>query len=393
MVTDKSNETMRLALEALEKLNNTKSYWWQEVDEGVVVQLGNAETALRKALDKESLHKLATESLNEGLRLDDWPKIGCVNHDCAKCKAEQPAPVQGWRMVPVQPTDEMRDVGNVIIKDRGALFAAYRAMLDVAPQPAQQEPVGVKFNEGLWQEREALAEARQQDKGLGACPTSRTNDLEIKPNDRRTEKSNHYLGKDDSRIIQTGRGAEIHTGSAELGAHSSNPEQHEGVNNSSGPSAPARQQNEADDLIRNLGFDPEQFRTEAGFVNHMKLRAAIQHPDEYQAAMQPMYQRLTNCVACGRLNPTEGICNHGSEQPAQQQEPVGCQYAQDVAMPEYRCIGRCQYDTSPPAQRKPLTEAAASELIQQDSRMEDEWTAALALIRRTEAAHGIKENA
>ena len=34
-----------------------------------------------------------------------------------------------------------------------------------------------------------------------------------------------------------------------------------------------------------------------------------------------------------------------------QQEPVACQYAQDVAMPEYRCIGRCQYNTSPPAQR------------------------------------------
>lgn len=84
---------------------------------------------------------------------------------------------------------------------------------------------------------------------------------------------------------------------------------------------PAQQPNEADELIRNLGFDPEQFRTEAGFINHMKLRAAIKHPEEYQAAMQPMYQKLTNCVFCGRLNPKEGICDHGIEQPAQQ-EPV-----------------------------------------------------------------------
>lgn len=84
---------------------------------------------------------------------------------------------------------------------------------------------------------------------------------------------------------------------------------------------PAQQQNEADELIRNLGFDPEQFRTEAGFINHMKLRAAIKHPEEYQAAMQPMYQKLTNCVLCGRLNPKEGMCDHGVEQPAQQ-EPV-----------------------------------------------------------------------
>ena len=38
--------------------------------------------------------------------------------------------------------------------------------------------------------------------------------------------------------------------------------------------------------------------------------------------------------------------------PPAQQEPVACQYAQDVAMPEYRCVGRCQYDTSPPAQQQ-----------------------------------------
>ena len=34
-----------------------------------------------------------------------------------------------------------------------------------------------------------------------------------------------------------------------------------------------------------------------------------------------------------------------AEQPAPQpeQEPVVCQYAKDVAMPEYRCAGKCQY--------------------------------------------------
>lgn len=41
---------MKLALEALEKLNNTKSYWWQEVDDDVTDQLLNAETALQEAL-------------------------------------------------------------------------------------------------------------------------------------------------------------------------------------------------------------------------------------------------------------------------------------------------------------------------------------------------------
>lgn len=45
--------------------------------------------ALREALEKEALHKLAAESLTVGLRLGDWAKIHCVNHDCDKCKAQQ----------------------------------------------------------------------------------------------------------------------------------------------------------------------------------------------------------------------------------------------------------------------------------------------------------------
>lgn len=49
----KQHEAMKLALEALEKLNNTNSHWWQEVDKDVVVQLNNAESALREALAQE----------------------------------------------------------------------------------------------------------------------------------------------------------------------------------------------------------------------------------------------------------------------------------------------------------------------------------------------------
>ena len=45
-------------------------------------------------LNKEALHKLAAKSLTEGLRLDDWDKIGCVNHDCDKCKAQAEQPAQ-----------------------------------------------------------------------------------------------------------------------------------------------------------------------------------------------------------------------------------------------------------------------------------------------------------
>ena len=80
-------------------------------------------------------------------------------------------------------------------------------------------------------------------------------------------------------------------------------------------------------------------------------------------------------------------------QPAQQ-EPVACQYAQDVAMPEYRCVGRCQYDTSPPAQRKPLTDEEISSLW--DGHVVPVFGKnginPVVFARAIEAAHGIKEN-
>ena len=84
----KQIEALKLALEVFD------CNWHDEiVDTDWADKANNALTVMREALEKEALHKLATESLNEGLRLDDWDKIGCVNHDCGKCKAlaEQPA--------------------------------------------------------------------------------------------------------------------------------------------------------------------------------------------------------------------------------------------------------------------------------------------------------------
>jgi hypothetical protein len=46
-------------------------------------------TALQSIIAQDALHRLAEESRTNGLRLDDWDKIGCVNHDCDKCKAVQ----------------------------------------------------------------------------------------------------------------------------------------------------------------------------------------------------------------------------------------------------------------------------------------------------------------
>ena len=79
-----SKEAMNLALEALNDIIPANA----NIEEMRHKQ-SKAAAALREALEKEALHKLTAESLNEGLRLDDWPKIGCVNHDCDQCKAQQ----------------------------------------------------------------------------------------------------------------------------------------------------------------------------------------------------------------------------------------------------------------------------------------------------------------
>ena len=38
---------------------------------------------------------------------------------------------------------------------------------------------------------------------------------------------------------------------------------------------------DADTVLRYWGFKPERFRTECGFLNLPKIRAAIQHPEFY----------------------------------------------------------------------------------------------------------------
>ena len=44
------DEALKLALEALEGLNNTNSYWWQEVDEQTLKKIEPAITAIKEAL-------------------------------------------------------------------------------------------------------------------------------------------------------------------------------------------------------------------------------------------------------------------------------------------------------------------------------------------------------
>jgi hypothetical protein len=67
---------VKLALDALKKGTG-----WMEHGETI--------TALRSIISQDALDKMAEESRTSGLRLDDWDKIGCVNHDCDKCKARE----------------------------------------------------------------------------------------------------------------------------------------------------------------------------------------------------------------------------------------------------------------------------------------------------------------
>lgn len=46
-------------------------------------------------------------------------------------------------------------------------------------------------------------------------------------------------------------------------------------------------------------------------------------------------------------------------QEGMKQEPVLCQYAVDVAMPEYRCVGKCQYAAPP---QRPWVELTGEEM-------------------------------
>ena len=85
-MTHTKDEALKLALEAL-KFFKGLALSIEEIE-----RAEEAITALQSIINQDALHKMAEESRTSGLRLDDWDKIGCVNHDCDKCKA-QPAPV------------------------------------------------------------------------------------------------------------------------------------------------------------------------------------------------------------------------------------------------------------------------------------------------------------
>jgi hypothetical protein len=131
------DEALNLALEALEKsLPRLAPYGEQDwLDSKAAI------TAIKQVLAKDALYKLAEESCTSGLRLDDWDKIGCVNHDCDKCKAVQ-EPVAWGNLA-----NWCLDSDRVLITDKTEAEKYHRDVYDLTPlyttPPAApvQEPV------------------------------------------------------------------------------------------------------------------------------------------------------------------------------------------------------------------------------------------------------------
>ena len=158
---------VKRALEALEELNNENSYWWREVDKGLLERLDAVRTRLGQTIAQDALHKMAEESRTSGLRLDDWDKIGCVNHDCDQCKAVQ----EPWGYLEIDDIESQREYPhncrNVNLWHEGGegMTAIYIAPPAAQPAPVQ-EPVEVD---------QATMELAESVGLIG--PASRTHDL------------------------------------------------------------------------------------------------------------------------------------------------------------------------------------------------------------------------
>lgn len=103
-----------------------------------------------EGLEKAEPVRLASKRCSNALRINGeaYPRT-CQVCGLGPCGlGSHPAPVQaepsGWKLVPVEPTQEMTEIGAGVIDDNGGnarwsdVREAYAAMLNAAPQPAAQ---------------------------------------------------------------------------------------------------------------------------------------------------------------------------------------------------------------------------------------------------------------
>ncbi len=72
--------------------------------------------------------------------------------------------------------------------------------------------------------------------------------------------------------------------------------------------SPQAAQTEADELLRKWNLDPELYRTDGGALNHMKIAAALKHPDDYPHTAQTAVKSESLAQAAQALAqpPSEG---------------------------------------------------------------------------------------
>jgi hypothetical protein len=138
-MNDKELTAVKQALEVLEK--DVRFYKTEKQA---------AITALRSIISQDAIYKMADESRTSGLRLDDWDKIGCVNHDCDECKAVQSAE-RG------EPVAWMQDSIELYVQDRPSAY--YTIPLYTTPPIVATPLAAPKPWEGLTNNEIALIHA------------------------------------------------------------------------------------------------------------------------------------------------------------------------------------------------------------------------------------------
>jgi hypothetical protein len=155
-----SKEALKLALEALEKLNNTNSYWWQEVDRDTVDKIEPAITAIKEALaqpEHDCTRSHPHEEMNKEceLRTEIARLTNCLKRANSQTEHfEREWYLRGDEIERLKAQPEQEPVASIFISgigerefdDWGHDLPVGRNLLYTTP-PAQQEPVAKKKHE------------------------------------------------------------------------------------------------------------------------------------------------------------------------------------------------------------------------------------------------------
>jgi hypothetical protein len=140
-----SIEAMKQALEALDELFNTKSYWWQEVDDGTHLKLDAAKKDLRQAI--EQAEQPAQHDIPDLIAGALGVSRGTAYDLMREALAEQAQPVAALESVLCDPSGKCCIAGSE--KDRAIVDAALAALKQNTTPPPRQ-PLTDAVTKELW---------------------------------------------------------------------------------------------------------------------------------------------------------------------------------------------------------------------------------------------------